>query len=365
MLSICPFNYNTFILLRSGIKNMDTDTKMKLVMRPPTDEIITVNELRTLFETCDTPRHYIGLEISGFLHLGSLLSTGFKINDMISAGVHCIVFLADWHTVINDKLGGNWDTVSRVSGYYKDAFKVVCPGAEIILGSDLYEQRHTYWSDMIKFTKRMSLKRARRALTIMGRKETDETDLAKFLYPPMQAADIHAMNLDIVHSGTDQRKIHMLVREIFPKMGWKVPVAVHHKLLPGLSAPQKGTVGKMSKSAPDSGIFMHDTDSDIRRKISKAWCPAGMTEQNPLLELASVLVFRDDSSHLTINRPSKFGGDISYTDYDSLVSDFAAKKLHPADLKQGIAQALIDVMGPIRDAIPMDDILADTIKNSV
>lgn len=344
---------------------MDVDTKIEMVMRPPTDEVVTKPELHELFETNDAPRHYIGLEISGFLHMGSLLSTGFKINDLIDAGVHCTVFLADWHTVINDKLGGDWDIVSQVSEYYKEAFKAVCPKAEIVLGSDLYQQRATYWADMIKFTKRMSLRRARRALTIMGRRETDETDLAKFLYPPMQAADIHALDLDIVHSGTDQRKIHMLVREIFPRMGWKVPVAIHHKLLPGLSAPQKGMIGKMSKSDPDSGIFMHDTDSDIKRKISKAWCPVGLIEQNPLLELARVLVFRDKSAQLTIERPSKFGGDISYADYHSLESDFADMQLHPADLKQGMLKAVIEVIGPIRDAIPMDHVLAQTIQKNV
>ena len=45
----------------------------------------------------------------------------------------------------------------------------------------------------------------------------------------------------------DQRNIHMLVREIFPKMNWKVPVAVHHKLLPGLkNTVEKNTVEKIS-----------------------------------------------------------------------------------------------------------------------
>jgi len=47
----------------------------------------------------------------------------------------------------------------------------------------------------------------------------------------------HYLDVDIAHAGMDQRKIHMLVREIFPKKKWKVPVAVHHKLLPGLSKP--------------------------------------------------------------------------------------------------------------------------------
>ena len=110
-----------------------------------------------------------------------------------------------------------------------------------------------------------------RTLTIMGRSEDEEKiDLAKLLYPPMQAVDIHSLDLDIVHSGMDQRKIHMLVREIFPKMKWKVPVAIHHKLLPGLTKPDDEKSGeeltKMSKSDPNSGIFIHNTDDEIKKK---------------------------------------------------------------------------------------------------
>ena len=85
----------------------------------------------------------------------------------------------------------------------------------------------------------------------------------------MQAVDIHSLDLDIVHAGMDQRKIHMLVREIFPKMKWKVPIAVHHRLLPGLSEPSDASkeskiLGKMSKTDPNSGVFIHDSDDEIK-----------------------------------------------------------------------------------------------------
>ncbi len=36
--------------------------------------------------------------------------------------------------MINDKLGGDWETITKVSKYYADAFKLVCPGANIVLG---------------------------------------------------------------------------------------------------------------------------------------------------------------------------------------------------------------------------------------
>src|SRR5690348_17802945 len=127
----------------------------------------------------------------------------------------------------------------------------------------------------------MSLERTMRSLTIMGRStEKDKIDLGQLFYPPMQAVDIHTMDLDIVHAGMDQRKIHMLVREIFPKLGWKVPVSVHHHLLPGLSEPVSLSLpgvekfqdikisSKMSKSKPASGITIHDDEKTIRNKIS-------------------------------------------------------------------------------------------------
>jgi len=347
---------------------LDISEKIELVERPPTEEVVTHEELMTLFETNSTPKHYIGLEISGFLHLGSLISTGFKINDFVKAGVDCTIFLADWHTMINDKLGGDWDTISKVSKYYAEAFKLVCPKANIVLGSDLYDSRKEYWKEFMKFTKHMSLKRTMRTLTIMGRSEDEsKIDLAKLLYPPMQAVDIHSLDLDIVHAGMDQRKIHMLVREIFPKMNWKVPVAVHHKLLPGLSKPtdpnEPQGLGKMSKSDPNSGIFIHNTDDEIKTKIKKAWCEEANILNNPLLDISKNVIFHE-FDEMKVERPEKFGGNVDYADYNQLESDFAAKKLHPTDLKQTVGNYLVKVVAPIRNNLNLSDELFDSIKKS-
>ena len=347
---------------------MDILEKVDLIERSPTEEVVTHDELIELFKTNSSPKHYIGLEISGFLHLGSLISTGFKINDFVKAGVKCTVFLADWHTLINDKLGGDWDVITKVSKYYADAFKLVCPGVNIVLGSELYDSRKEYWREFVEFTKHMSLKRTMRTLTIMGRTE-DETkiDLAKLLYPPMQAVDIHSLDLDIVHSGMDQRKIHMLVREIFPKMKWKVPVAVHHKLLPGLSKPadtsDSQVLGKMSKSDPNSGVFIHDSDDEIKKKISKAWCEEANTQNNPLLEITRTIIFHE-FNEMNIERPEKFGGNISYTDYNQLEIDFAEKKLHPGDLKQTVGNYLIKIISPIREKLNLSKELHEIIEKN-
>ena len=348
---------------------MDVTEKFDLIAKPPTEEIVTQDELMEILKTNSQPKHYIGLEISGFLHLGSLISTGFKINDFIKAGINCTVFLADWHTLINDKLGGDWDTISKVSKYYADAFKLVCPGIKIVLGSELYDSKKEYWFEFVKFTKHMSLARTMRTLTIMGRSENDEKiDLAKLLYPPMQAIDIHSLDLDIVHAGMDQRKIHMLVREIFPKMKWKVPIAIHHKLLPGLSEPSDASkeskiLGKMSKSDPNSGVFINDSDDEIKSKIKKAWCEEGNTDNNPLLEITKNVIFHE-FNEVSVERPEKFGGNVTYTDSSQLELDFSQKKLHPSDLKQTVSNYLIKIISPIREKLTINEELLEAIKKS-
>ena len=346
---------------------MDVLEKVSLIERPPTEEVVTREELIDLFKTTSSPTHYIGLEISGFLHLGSLISTGFKINDFTKAGVRCKIFLADWHTLINDKLGGEWERISKVSKYYQDAFRLVCPDADIILGSKLYEERKEYWAELVKFTKHMSIARTMRTLTIMGRSEDDKKiDVAKLLYPAMQAVDIHSLDVNIAHSGMDQRKIHMLVREIYPKMGWQVPIAVHHKLLPGLTKPVDvgNTLGsKMSKSDPNSGIFIHNSDEEIKKKINKAWCEEGNIENNPVLEIARTIIFHE-FKEINVERPEKFGGNITYSDYTQIETDFAGRQLHPGDLKQTIGNYLVKIISPIRDGLNLTEEQNKAIRQS-
>ena len=341
---------------------MDIEERLALIIREPTEEVITIDELKMLLQTVSHPRHYIGLEISGVLHLGSLILTGFKINDFIKAGINTTVFLADWHTYINDKLGGDWNRIKQVSQYYAEAFKFFCPGVNIVLGSDLYEQKgQDYWENFVRFSKQMTLARTMRSLTIMGRNEGDRNnlDLSQLLYPPMQSVDIEALDLDIVHAGMDQRKIHMLVREIFPKLGWKVPVVIHHHLLPGLSEPVRMGLdenesedarisSKMSKSKPASGILIHDDAKTIKDKIGKAFCPAGVLEGNPILELVRYVIFHQFDDFV-IERPIKYGGDIRYSNYKQVENDFVTKKIHPIDLKNATASYVDKIIEPIRN----------------
>ncbi|HEY6882861.1 MAG TPA: tyrosine--tRNA ligase [Nitrososphaeraceae archaeon] len=338
---------------------MDITDRLLLIARDPTEEIVTKDQLKYVLETVAYPKHYIGLELSGKLHLGSLILTGFKINDFIKAQIHSTVFLADWHTYINNKLMGNWDKIKEVSKYYSDAFKFFCPGVNILLGSQIYENSSDYWENFVRFSKHMTLSRITRSLTIMGRSERDTLDFSQLLYPIMQSVDIKALDLDIVHAGMDQRKIHMLVREVFPRIGWKIPVSLHHHLLPGLSEPTKLGLSedtlddikissKMSKSKPTSGIIIHDDENTIREKINRAFCPVGIVERNPILELIRYIIFHE-FEEFNVERPLKYGGNIIYTNYNEVEQDFINKKIHPMDLKSSTASYINKIIEPIRN----------------
>ena len=56
----------------------------------------------------------------------------------------------------------------------------------------------------------------------------------------------------------------------------------------------------------------------------------------------------DKKEKLTISRPEKFGGNITYSSYADLEKDFIDKKLHPLDVKNALTQELNTLLAPIR-----------------
>ncbi len=345
---------------------MDVETKLDLALRAPTQELVTREDLKILFETNSAPTHYQGFEISGLLHIGTLLVSGSKINDLHQAGVKTQVFLADWHSVINHKLGGDWDAIHSAAKYFAEGFKTFCPGVKTVLGSDLYHGNDAYWKNVVTFASHMTLARTLRTMTILGRSESDKLDLGQFLYAPMQGVDIHEIGADIAHAGMDQRKINMLSREVFPKMGWKPPVALHHELVPGLTEPEPVTAktdgetmnakiesvvtAKMSKSKPDSAILIHDSKQEIARKLARAYCPPASADPstNPVLAFARLLFFRGEEKEFQVERDAKFGGDFVANSYPELENAYTSGRLHAADLKAGVAIAINDLVEPVR-----------------
>ena len=52
---------------------------------------------------------------------------------------------------------------------------------------------------------------------------------------------------------------------------------------------------------------------------------------------------------MTIVRPEKFGGNLTVTSYEDLENKFAAKEIHPQDLKVSVASELDKLLQPVRE----------------
>jgi len=355
---------------------MDTKEKAKLISRF-TEEVMTPDDLTELLSKNTPLNHYIGFEISGKIHIGTGLMCMQKVKDFNDAGVKCHIFLADWHTWINDKLDGNRDAIGKVAvGYFKEGMSAVykCLGGDtndlnFILGSKLYDNNNDYWKTVIEVSKYTTLSRMQRSISILGRKEGKGVDFAKLIYPAMQVADIFAMQIHLPHAGSDQRKAQVIARDVAKKLtimplvikGEVVkPAAVHHHLILGLQKPSIWPIPseidkhelwssmKMSKSKPDSAVFIHDSEEDIRRKVMKAFCPEKEIDFNPIIDWTEYLIFPREKS-ITIERKPEHGGDLKIKDIEELKKLFQKEELHPQDLKKFVAEYLVNLLKPIGD----------------
>ena len=342
---------------------MDTETRFDLVTRNA-EEIITRDEMRSLLETNSRPRTYWGFESSGMMHIGMGLVCGRKILDMIDAGFDYIVFLADWHAWINNKLGGRMENIRTCGEYLKECFTAlgISPSrATDLWASDLASKRE-YWERVVRIGKSVNVNRIWRALPIMGRSmDTKDLEAASTFYPCMQVADIFEMQLDVACAGMDQRKAHALARDVADKLKWHKPTSLHTHLLPGLAGVRKMDTtqfdedtqlsarisAKMSKSVAESGIIVHDEPDAIRKKLRSAYCPEKDTENNPVIEIARYILF-PWMGNVNIDRPAKYGGPTSFANPEGLINDYRLGKIHPLDLKNSVAEGLIKILEPVR-----------------
>jgi tyrosyl-tRNA synthetase len=208
-----------------------------------------------------------------------------------------------------------------------------------------------YWDTVLRVAKNLSLKRVKRATTIMGREMHEQLSAAQLMYPCMQVSDIFMLGVDVCQLGMDQRRANILARELAPKLGKPKPVAVHHHMLLGLKGKQpESTIAesKMSKSVPESAIFVHDSVEEIERKLSKAFCPAKQLEENPVIELCKYVIF-ERFDKVLVERDKRFGGDVEFSSFEELASHYVKGELHPLDLKRAVARYIDKLVAPVRE----------------
>ena len=335
---------------------MDARKRFELI-KEVGEEVITDSELLELLNKKKKFVAYDGFEPSGSMHIAQGILRAINVNKMISSGAKFKMLVADWHAWANNKFGGDLDKIQVAGKYFIEVWKscgMELDNVEFIFANELVDDPE-YWKIVMGVARNNTLNRIIRCSQIMGRKQSDVLFAAQIFYPCMQCADIFYLKADITQLGMDQRRVNVLAREIGPFLGFHKPVVVSHHMLMGLLEPKTQTTDtleraielKMSKSNPASAIFMTDSTKEIKDKISKAYCPAKVVDENPILEYCKYIIF-ERFDKLKIERPSKFGGDIEIESYHSLKNKYQGGEIHPLDLKNAVAIHIDKLISPVR-----------------
>ncbi|KAK0528133.1 hypothetical protein OC834_004157 [Tilletia horrida] len=361
-------------------EQLSPEAKFELITRN-LQEVLGGDSIRALLEKNERPLScYWGTAPTGRPHIGYLVPLA-KIADFLRAGVEVKVLLADIHAFL-DNLKAPIELVRHRVDYYSHVLRAVFDSVGVptdklifVVGSS-YQLTAEYSMDNYRLCATVTEHDAKKAGAEVV-KQVSSPLLSGLIYPGLQALDEQYLGVDFQFGGVDQRKIFVLAEEVLPKLGYAKRAHLMNAMVPGL----KGS--KMSSSDADSKIDFLDSEKDVKKKLNAAHCVEGIVEDNGVLAFARAVLFPIDKlrresrqaglTHLpgvmrsfaaegapegtvlSIVRPEKYGGTLHYASYEQLEQDFAAKTLHPMDLKTGVADAINGLLGPIREAFASNE----------
>lgn len=205
-----------------------------------------------------------GIQPTGKLHIGNYLGAIKQWKKLQENPEYkCRFFIADLHAITTC----SEDKIEDVATY-----KVLIQCG--IEGKNLFFQREynpqilqMYW----KLSCNISIGQLNRMTQFKEKADKNNQNLGLFSYPVLMAADILALEADLVPVGEDQKQHLELARDLAKKLGLKVPeplISESCGRIMSLTDPTK----KMSKSDPNdnSRINLSDDAETIGNKIKKA-----------------------------------------------------------------------------------------------
>jgi tyrosyl-tRNA synthetase len=356
------------------------------------EEVIGSENLERLLTHKQHVVAYDGFEPSGRMHIAQGLLRAHNVNKFIKAGVKFKFWVADWFALMNLKMGGSLEKIQTAGKLMIETWKACGMNmdsqmVEFIWSSEEINRRSDeYWKLVLDIGTKFNLTRIKRCTQIMGRKEDDamynkliklnndidtlflvdneeekaslkssikdtmgelldkdgqskaeELAASQIFYPVMQCADIFFLGVDICSLGIDQKKVNMLAIEYCDKIKRKnKPIIVSHHMIMGLDGSDK-----MSKSNPDNTVFMDDSESEVKRKINKAFCEPGNILKNPILDWIRWLVLPITETFTVLDK--------TYSEYTELEKDYAELKIHPSDLKKQMIVVINGLLQPVRE----------------
>ena len=325
------------------VKEMSVDEKFELIKKN-IQEIVTEEGLKKLLKEKKNPVVYWGTAITGKPSLAYFFPL-LKLSDFSNAGFKVKVLLADLHGALD---GTAWTILEHRYDYYKEAITQIFKALgndlkkiEFVKGSE-FQLSPDYGYDILKLASMNSIRDCTKAASEVV-KMGDNPNLGGLIYPIMQALDEQYLGVDVQFGGVDQRKILMFARENLPRVGYDRRIEIMNPMISGLIGK------KMSSSDPKSKIDLTDDEKIIKDKINKAECVEGEPDCGIMSFLKHVIMIikEDKKEKFVIERAEKYGGNVSYSNYESIEKDFIAKKLHPMDLKNALVKEIVKLLSKV------------------
>lgn len=289
---------------------------------------------------------YWGTATTGKPHVAYFVPMS-KIADFLKAGCEVTILFADLHAYL-DNMKAPWELLELRAQYYEAVIKAMLQSIGVPLeklkfvkGSD-YQLSREYTLDVYRLASMVTEHDAKKAGAEVV-KQVEHPFLSSLLYPGLQSLDEEYLKVDAQFGGVDQRKIFTFSEKYLPQLGYTKRIHLMNPMVPGL------TGGKMSSSLDDSKIDLLDSPAVVKKKLKKAFCEPGNLEENGVLAFVKHVIFplfRDED--FVVKRDESNGGNVAYSDYQSLEDDFRTLKLHPGDLKASVEGYLNRLLGPIR-----------------
>jgi len=330
---------------KASSSEMAWEDKLALIKRN-LQEVIGEQELAEKLKNGKEVSVYWGTMPTGSISIAYFFPM-MKVADFLRAGLRVKILNADLHAALD---GVSWDILEKRTAYYQNAIIMLLKTIgvdvsklEFVKGSS-FQLKPEYFHDMLKLSTMTTIAEAKHAAAEVV-KSGDNPKLSGVIYPLMQALDEEYLQVDAQFGGVDQRKIMVYAREYLPKIGYKSRIELMNPMIRGL-------VGvKMSSSIENSKLDLLDDEEKVKSKINKAECAEGNPD-NGIMALLKYLIFvlkAQKGEKFLIQRPEKFGGNVEYASYEEAEKDFIEKKLHPMDLKAGVARELNNILKNFRE----------------
>ncbi|CAE6460912.1 unnamed protein product [Rhizoctonia solani] len=359
-----------------------SESRFELITRN-LQEVLGGDILKSVLNEGRSPKCYWGTAPTGRPHIGYFVPL-MKIADFLEAGVEVFigrfsatlevlmrVCRSDVHAFL-DNLKAPLELVAHRVSYYSNLLKAVFESLGVpvdrlkfVVGSS-YQLTKEYNMDNYRLCATVTEHDAKKAGAEVV-KQVASPLLSGLLYPGLQALDEQYLDCDFQFGGADQRKIFTFAELYLPKLGYRKRAHLMNTMVPGL------TGGKMSSSEANSKIDFLDPPAAVKKKVKAAFCEEGIVENNGVLAFVRAVLMRivegrlargiplsqmqplvatdaPEGTLFTISRKPDYGGPAHFANADDLEKAYAAKEIHPGDLKAAVAESVASILEPIQKA---------------